>query len=348
MKIAWITKERGSDGKSGDAVFDSKLVAYLRRHVSVEVIELKRHPNPYRLFRSLFLAEEPPDRTRYRSEINVAALRRVRWSQFDRAVVSHESLDWAVVHIPVPVATVSHNVTSTLPLRLHIPAFWEAHLARRYANYERHAWRMPKWTFFLSSADAIAAKAIGRSVEPRVVYPGMPSDHCEVGSIKGIVREVAISGTYEWRLKRHDLRLLAREYGRGTPIFDLVLDDAVGPTVRRLFPSARTGVSKNNFGFGLITDRFSAGFKLKVGSYIASGRIVLTFADLIADYAGLPFAEEFIRPVSSIDDINNEINRFEQQSLGALKERFLTFQQAAACRFDWNVAALEVLRVLRN
>jgi hypothetical protein len=120
--------------------------------------------------------------------------------------------------------------------------------------------------------------------------------------------------------------------------------------VRSLLPLR--SVDALNFGsalrFALITDRFSAGFKLKSTAYLADNAVVLSFADIREEFEGLPDAALFVRHLERTADIPRHIAAISSLPPQELYERFSAFQQACRERFDWRRTATCLLSTLRE
>jgi hypothetical protein len=99
--------------------------------------------------------------------------------------------------------------------------------------------------------------------------------------------ELIVSGTFEWRVKRRDIGILAKEWDRfrpDIPIFTDPLPDSLSSKFKAGSLSSldfSTGVR-----MGLVPDRFQSGFKLKCGMYIANNCVILSFVDIAVDFDG--------------------------------------------------------------
>jgi hypothetical protein len=97
--------------------------------------------------------------------------------------------------------------------------------------------------------------------------------------------------------------------------------------------------------FGVITDRFAAGHKLKTAAYIQSNCIVLTLADVAFDFDFDARHRQFIIRLSGVDDIAPAIARLRETPVAQLREDFLGFKASVARELDWSkqTSAFEAL-----
>ena len=159
--------------------------------------------------------------------------------------------------------------------------------------------------------------------------------------------ELIITGTYEWTPKRRDVMRFAREYA-AEPQRLAVFADAL-PVQGEQLLTARPIVrdtSGQSIRLGLITDRFTAGHKLKTTEYIAGNCVVLTFAEIEQDFLDLPDREFFIRPLKHAREIASHAAQLSCVDPGELRMRFSGFKRRCIERFDWQTTADRLLAAL--
>ena len=204
-------------------------------------------------------------------------------------------------------------------------------LARRY---ERRWYGHPRGRLVLISEGdkrAAIADGIARADAP-VAPPGAPPA-VELAR-DAVLDETVVTGRYGWWRKKRDLASFA---AAGSALNIIGFDPRVG----ELVPGARVLASADALDWsaglraGVITDKFSGGFKLKSLEYVARNCLVLSRARIGEDFEGLPHAAEFI-----IDDLDEarwpeRLSHLRQQDPAALCARFRAFKAATLSRFDW-------------
>lgn len=339
-RVVWISRAGGVDGGT---IYDLKLREALRSRFEISHLEVAAAAPKSAQLISMMRHRLPHDRARYKSP---EVVRRAREACVGAAVavISHESLDWLAAKLDLPVTLVLHNVTSAYAGHItSVPGIGRG-LTSVYRAYERstYAPHAHRTLVCLSSADRESLSRL-TALPTVTASPGMPP-HTVLSRGAVVEPRLAISGTFDWLLKAQGLKAFARQYQRSglrlAPVFD-----APPPTfVRDLITDWRQGPmsSPDTLSFGLVTDRFEAGFKLKVGAYIASNLVTLSFADVRPDYEGLPHAQEFIRHVESIEQAHSIMAAMSRADSAAMIERFRCFQAAAAARFTWDSAGAAV------
>ena len=153
-------------------------------------------------------------------------------------------------------------------------------------------------------------------------------------------RELVLSGTFDWKPKRRDVLLFLDAYWSATDRLALWADD---PSILGSQPGLNGRLTSADCGrairFGVITDRFVAGHKLKTLSHIAHNQIVLSFADVLDDFAHIEDAGLFIRRVRSFDDIARQVTLVAQMDPVSTRSRFLAFQGRCSSLFTWDAVA---------
>ena len=88
--------------------------------------------------------------------------------------------------------------------------------------------------------------------------------------------------------------------------------------------------------FGVVTDIFLGGFKLKSLEYVAKNCVVLSRSDIRAEFEGLPHAEEFVRYLAGGKaEAALTIEAMCRMPHAALIARFMEFKSACLRRFEW-------------
>jgi hypothetical protein len=159
-------------------------------------------------------------------------------------------------------------------------------------------------------------------------------------------RELVLLGTYDWYPKRRDVTVFSREYAslsERLPIFTSALPPAAAASMSFAQP-LQAGDYGDAIRFGLITDRFEAGHKLKTLAYIAQNQIVLSFADVRRDFDQIPDYAFFIRKLASTVDIASHVAEVAALDPDTLRTRFLEFQRRCAELFTWETVADRLVR----
>jgi hypothetical protein len=98
--------------------------------------------------------------------------------------------------------------------------------------------------------------------------------------------------------------------------------------------------------FGLITDQFVAGHKLKTSAYLMNNCIVLSYSDVRRDFAFAPFSDIFIRRVHSIDEIRAVMAEFSSMPIAVVRDSLDACKRAIASRLSWQRQADTIERQL--
>jgi hypothetical protein len=98
----------------------------------------------------------------------------------------------------------------------------------------------------------------------------------------------------------------------------------------------------------LITDRFVAGHKLKIGYYLANNAIVLSFADVAEEFADIPDHEFFIRRIGDARHISRHVAAVSAEEPRHLCIRLATFKERCAEAFSWHRCARSLLAAASN
>ncbi len=321
----------------GDEVIYRRSIPYLGREMEVETLELL----PVGTVRKLLNVARgyPPEITRFVSADNVRRIEeRLRNGRFDLVFLFNE------VTFPflkqakaagTPAVLVAQNVHSlvaaTDPSRL-------ARLLRPLAvGFERRIYGDPAATLVLiSQADAQGLRRAGVRRNDILIAPAGAPPSAPLAPDAPVLREAVITGSYGWWRKRRDLKAFAAGAPLGVPIYavDPLALDILGAEGRPLDPQAGWSWSAG-LRFGLVTDAFLGGFKLKSLEYVANNCVVLSYSDIAAEFTGLPHAAAFVKIVRSKADAGALIEQMAREPAPELVGRFLEFKAACLERFGW-------------
>jgi hypothetical protein len=169
--------------------------------------------------------------------------------------------------------------------------------------------------------------------------PGMPP-LVPLRGDAGVKRELLISGSYDWHPKHRDVIAFAREYATVADRLPILAAGLPAQAVALLRPhTISVEAAGSAIRFGLITDRFVAGHKLKTGYYLANNAVVLSFADVSGDFSDIPDHDFFIRKVHNVGEISRHVSAVMTEETHKLRTRLETFKQRCAEVFSWRRAA---------
>jgi hypothetical protein len=340
LRILWIGK-KPTNGEQGDEVFDRKTIAQCRQyghHLDLfHPVPVSRAAEVGNLVLGL-----PYQRARFAKCANVRNVRRLA-GQYDAVICSWEPFDWLATALRSPTILILHNITSKALLELFPGNPLAAVASARMRTWERRCYGAPNFAAVaaLSRSDHAYLLSIG-APKPLLLPPGMPP--ClELAPDAAVCPEIVVSGSYDWSPKRRGLILFAQDYAESHCRLPIRAHDLGLPpeAARLLRPSGLPSGAENRSAirFGLLTDRFVAGHKLKTMAYIANNQIVLSFADVSFDFAHIPDHDFFIRKIASVDDIVTHVNVILNTPASVLRERFIRFQQTCAHHFTWEAVA---------
>ncbi|MCO6384615.1 hypothetical protein [Oceanicola sp. 502str15] len=351
-KIMWVGGSTAAGAAGGESVVDRRLLAELRNYdITIQAF----NPPPVGgLRKSLNLLSGKPlyRATFYSSKLVQLFQREIERTRPDIVLISWEPFDFLAEHTKLPKILLAHNVTSDSLLQI----FPSSRVSQCFAHLHR------KWesriygrddilaVLCLSERDETLIKEISPHSATRTILPGSPQSLEATDGV--VIREVLVSGTYEWYPKRRDLKRFLEELralgGSSIPLLwdhppPLELKHLVAPILD--VPVA----SRTNAGIrvGLVPDRFTAGFKLKVSHYIASNCVVASYCDVSHDFLSIKDHEIFIRRIYSANQILEIFSDLEAMDHNELGSRFKDFQDACAEKFQWRRGA-EVITDIVN
>jgi hypothetical protein len=344
MRILWIGKQP-SNSQGGDEIYDRKAIQACR--ALGHTVDLF-HPQRVSRLKEVqnFLKGLPYYRARYSSVTNLEGAR-AALAEHDAVICSWEPLDFFATQLGPPVIIILHNITSQ-SLRAIFPGNPIAFLAaRRVRRWERQHYRasVVSAIALLSRRDEAYIKALD---DPPIVLfapPGMPPAS-SLDADATLSRELVISGTYDWHPKKRDVIKFAREYAivdeplkiRGDSLPAAAFADLI------LLPLPTDSEARSAIRFGIITDRFESGHKLKTLSYIANNQIVLSFSDVSVDFEQIPDNDLFIRRVRSVKEIEAHVASLEAMPLDDLRYRFLRFKHRCETDFTWDAVGASLMQ----
>jgi hypothetical protein len=156
---------------------------------------------------------------------------------------------------------------------------------------------------------------------------------------------ISITGNYKWSLKAKALSSALRLIkGMDIPI---LFSGECGIANTALIDSGivfkEEAPEPKALCFGLISDDFTSGFKLKSLDLIANNCILITRSDIRQEFYGLPNNEYFVNYFETREDVI-EI----QKKIDALQDNllpyFIEFKKSVISRFSWELSADLLLR----
>jgi hypothetical protein len=346
--VLWVGKTPVNGG--GDEIYDRRLTEHLARIFAIERLQVAGQS---RLARLAALARGVPH-PRYKHASNALnAAFRAGAARNDHLVISWEALESLAWKTERPLTLILHNVTSD-----YIAALYGNHPLLRFAaplsrRWEKRTYRRANLRLVvLSQHDHDLVKALAPEARILIAPPGTPP--LVRLEQETLLREVVISGSYDWAPKRRDLLALAAEIGSAEIgndqtgqagviagwRHDLEFPDVAGAApLRRASRLITAADYAAGLRFGVVPDTFVGGFKLKSTSYIASNCVLLSRCDIRREFAGLPHHADFVHYTPHFSDIVRVIERTAAAEGPALYERWREFQSACAARFSWQRSA---------
>ncbi|MES1202952.1 MAG: hypothetical protein ABUS57_16060 [Pseudomonadota bacterium] len=276
---------------------------------------------------------------------------------FDVVVFSHEHLDAFAralrPHTRTPFVSVRHNVSSDAIASIL------ADRPRLAASYRFLAMRQEKRALGGRVFDAITAisardQALLRQLSGRtdigLVLPGVPPA-APLPPNGAARRDLVVSGTFDWFPKARDLRRFAQDYAAapvpGASLF-------ASPTITRDIRDALGAGDETtlNYGdairFGIVTDRFAAGHKLKTAAYLMCNCAVVSFAPVLHDFEDMPHARGWIHHVASVADVAGVVDAFERRPAPALLAELAALKADLGTRLAWSAQAAALASVMES
>jgi hypothetical protein len=325
----------GANG--GDEVIYKRSIAYLKRDADTELFELQPVGKARQIFE--IFRGAPPEATRFTGGDNAERLAAVlAGSQFDAVCLFNEvtfSYTGQVKAAGLPVVLIAQNVHSLVAAT--DPSAVARLLRPMAVAFERRFYADPQIALVcISRADVEGLKAAGieRTRDLWIAPAGAPPAK-PLSPDAPILREAVLTGSYGWWRKRRDLKSFAAGEPLGAPVLasDPLALEILGEEGRQVEASEVDWSA--GLRFGLITDAFVGGFKLKSLEYIANNCVVLSMSDIAIEYEGIPHAEEFMRITPTKADARRAIEAILAQPHQGVIERFLEFKAACMARYEW-------------
>jgi hypothetical protein len=239
-----------------------------------------------------------------------------------------------------------HNVVSQAFVPEYAPNPLAYPAALRAGLWERRWYRADHFAAIgaLSKRDLSYLESFRQKPKLLLLPPGMPP--ClELDPEAMLRKELVIQGTFDWFPKRRDVIRFARDYMAMNQRLPILADSLPPEATRLLQPSGIPSTTDMHrfIRFGVITDRFVAGHKLKTMAYIASNMIVLSLADVSFDFSHIPDHDFFIRKINSVAEIPYHVDAVADLPVASLRMRFSRFQEACARDFSWHRVAASLL-----
>ena len=348
MRILWIGKQPTS-GEAGDEVFDRKAIAACRAlgH-TIDLFHPARVSRPAEAANLIRLL--PHHRARFAAASTIKAVAD-KARTYDVVICSWEPFDALVRRLSPASILILHNVTSRALPEMFPGSLIATWGARHVRQWERRLYRADRFAAIaaLSRRDLEYVRGLGGGTRLALLPPGMPP--ClPLAADARLVQEIVVSGTYDWVPKRRDALLFAQAYAGQQDRLPVRADglppDAMAGLAVRPMPSPDENSAA--IRFGLITDRFEAGHKLKTLAYIAANQIVLSFSDVSFDFLHIEDHAFFIRRVSTIADIARHAEDIAALPAAVLRERFAAFQSRCARSFTWQAVATTLMNAARE
>lgn len=266
----------------------------------------------------------------------------------DGIVLSHESslhlLELASI-CSIPAVLLCHNIMAAGYRRRNtLPDLIYASL---FQNYERRLAQCPVPVTAISAHDRRQASEAYLLETAAICPPGVLPDSMPIARDARFDKEVLISGNYDWRLKRQDLKRFFEEAQACE--LDRALKLRLSQGAAKYAPSGMkfcTNIPEPNrsCSIGLVVDRFEAGFKLKALEYVSTGRMIASYCDLSAEFEGAPDAQLFVRQIHRASDLVEIAT--ELSELPDCASRFADFQTWAISHYSWRESAKKIVDLL--
>lgn len=324
---------------SGDEIVYGRSIQFLSKTMRVDVCELE----PIGRTRQLLEIAKgaPPETTRYLGQENRKRVYRAIEAARPDVVCFFNEATFPLVAVAKSVGIRSvlaaHNVHSVVAatdpdIRARVFKPFAVQFERRW--YDDAAAEL----VCISRLDVEGLRKAGVKREHIFIAPpGCPTPTA-LNEGAGLAPEIILTGSYAWWRKRRDLKTFA--LGAPLPTKIITFDETARGILgaQAIQPQLSPLDWESCIRFGLITDSFLGGFKLKALEYVAKNCIVLSACDISPEFADLPHADEFVRKISTKEDIWRTI---EQASRSPdLITRFREFKAACTSKFNWESCLL--------
>lgn len=345
MRILWVRRKPSDEG-GGDSLYDGKLIRGLQAS-GHEIVDhgLPRNSRPQQFLHAA-LNLSLPEQYAVGGAADVAYVRGLlQGGGFDAAVFSHEHVDAFARAVrsasSVPFVAVRHNVTSDLMRSLLEGVLVMQGVYCAMAEQQERA-ALTGGLYQAVSAVSVRDRRLLTALTGRqdiaLVQPGAPPA-APLNADAATTRDLVISGTFDWFPKARDLRRFVGEYAAQPPAgVRLRCTTAVPEDLRATLGATEDDAidAAGAIRFGLITDRFPAGHKLKTAAYLMNNCAVLSFTRVIEDFADLPFASNWIIEVSRSSELGPAIDRLVRRPADEARAELAVLKDAVAERLSWS------------
>lgn len=355
MRLLWVRRCSSGEG-AGDSLYDDKLIrALVSAGHDIVQYGLGRNKKATQFARAA-LRLSLPEQHGVGGPEDVARVRGLlEGGGFDAAVVSHEHLDAFASAVrsasKLPFIAIRQNVTSDAMSSIlrragPLPLVYRE-LAERQ---ERFALRGGLYAAItaISVRDRRLLETLSGRGDVALVLPGAPPAS-PLNANAEPIRELVLSGTFDWFPKARDLRQFVADFAAAPPTnLRLRVATSVPDAQRAALGATEDDVidAAGAIRFGVITDRFTAGHKLKTAAYLMNNCAVISFARVIEDFADLPHAKNWIVEVDSMAQVNAAIDNITARPANELRRELAVLKASIADRFDWSKQAQSLASVI--
>ncbi len=355
MRILWVT--RGSAEASvdaGDAIYDRRICGPLQATHAVETLSAPRGGRLPQLARAAARLSAP-ETFAFDSDETIERIRQANEAhRADAIVFSHEHLDRLAARVrrrlggKAPAfVSIRHNITSDAMASILSDLPPMAALYRALAQRQERAALASdlfQGVIVLSTRDkTLVTQLYGRG-DAVLAMPGAPPP-LALRPDAAIARDLLLLGTYDWFPKARDLRRFVAEF-TSTPLPGVTVrgDAGVPPEIaaRMRMASVSNLDLTSAIRFGVITDRFTAGHKLKTTAYLMQNCAVLSFADVIDDFQAIPNATRWIHRVRTTNEIAPILEAMAARPPAELQAELTALKADVAAAIAWRTSAASV------
>ena len=331
----------------GDEVVYRRSLQQLAKITGLEMDVLELEPVG-RVSRYFNLVRLPPELTRYAGKANTARMREAARGR--RCVLFFHEVCFPSLPTDLDVDTTPilavHNIHSVIAAS--DPSALIRASGRIARSFERRCFADPRARLVCISQvdlDGLRRAGVVRD-DVLLAPPGAPSA-VALAEDAAVAAELVTTGSYTWWRKRRDLRRLAREARRmSQPIHanDAQALALLGAHGVPLPPGFDWGSALR---FGLVSDRFQGGFKLKVLEYVANNCVVLSYADLSREFEGLPHADRFVRRIADLTEARAVMAQVAADGPAGVAA-FREFKAACLRRYAWDRCLEPLVSLVRD
>ena len=294
MKILYARIVQGSGSGDGGEIYDDKLIGGLRQYFEVEVLTITRKR---RWLMPLWASAVPSSVFDRVSDAR---------SRAQYVIISHEHIFSLATKIDVNLLIV-HNYLPCFCFRGH--RWLEGYFRLGAKRYFRRAFESADALLFLSNRDFRRAAIDFPTARGKSVMLQPPPFQANL--LPRRMNLIHISGSDGWlpkrlcRLTSNDREAIKKS------------DFALGDFGAQISPA-----------FGLITDRFRVGFKLKLMQMLYVGDVIASLCDLQEEVdalvPGYPFYRSFSRLEEAIEYFQDVRNKYTAADIDKVLEPYLS------------------------